>query len=82
MHNIDVVISFSSLKRLTDNADLKENWILPVIVKEISEHGKNIKKVVFIDNPFPQTEPNRYYLAHTAFKYLLKTNLCQYEAFR
>lgn len=85
-HPVDVVTSSSALKRIADNADLKQNWIIPIIVKEIERKDEkgaiSKRKVVFIDKPFPQTNPNKYYLAHSAFKNLLKTNFCQYEAFR
>lgn len=41
-HEIDLVISASSLKCITDTSDPKKRWMMPVVVKEITSQRGNI----------------------------------------
>ncbi|CAH0556148.1 unnamed protein product [Brassicogethes aeneus] len=84
-HKIDVVISNGGLKCLMDNTNPKSIWDIPILVKEIeiNQDCKTFKKkVVFIDKPLPIKTPNRLDIINICMKKLIKTNLCEYEAFQ
>ncbi|XP_030760385.1 uncharacterized protein LOC115885569 [Sitophilus oryzae] len=85
-YDINLVISASSLKCISDNTDLKARWMIPFKVKLITTEKEDCdnstKKVVFIDKPFSQNNISNLDLAYISFKHLIKTNFCQVEAFK
>ncbi|XP_076251590.1 uncharacterized protein LOC143190894 isoform X1 [Rhynchophorus ferrugineus] len=85
-HDIDLIISASGLKCLSDNSNLKAKWLIPISVKTITiqkEDGTTFKKkVTFIDKPFIQSSISNLDITYKSFKRLVKTNFCQLEAFK
>ena len=48
-HDVDVVISASTLKCLADNSDPKRRWMIPVVVKNIDiPKGNYFINVIYI----------------------------------
>lgn len=82
-HPIDVVVSSGGLHRILDNTDFSVSWDIPIIIKEI-EHGteKIKKKIVFIDKPLPLPHPTKADFSKICHKLLLRSNLCEFEAFK
>ncbi|XP_060528734.1 uncharacterized protein LOC132703476 isoform X2 [Cylas formicarius] len=83
---VDIVISFSALKCITDSSDLKNKWLIPIVVKKIKIQRENeperSKKIVFLDKRCSYTETSNVDFAHLSFKRLIRTNFCQFEAFK
>lgn len=83
-NDFDVAISSSALKRILDYTDSNSKWLIPVKIKYISkEKEKGVKKkVVFIDKTLPSSIIDPFELKYYSMKRMLKTNFCQFEAFK
>lgn len=53
-----------------------------LIINMLAGKEMSKKKVVFIDKPFVKIQSDSLDLKYTSMKRLVKTNFCQYEAFK
>ncbi|KAL1491862.1 hypothetical protein ABEB36_012394 [Hypothenemus hampei] len=81
-HEIDIVISLSGLKCLTDTTDLKRRWILPLTVKAVPIGNGGTKNVVFFNKPFNQYDMSNIDFMKISYTKLTKESFCKYEAFK
>ncbi|KAF2880289.1 hypothetical protein ILUMI_25885 [Ignelater luminosus] len=84
-HNIDIVISSSSMKTFMDNSDYRIAWNVPVIVKLVEQKQPDgtfiTKTVVYIDKTLPKKRPDTINFNEYCHKKLVKTNFCRYHGF-